>query len=405
MRAMGDKVTARQTMQKAGVPIVPGHHRAAHRRGGRALGREDRPAGDDQGRAPAAAARACGWCARRARSRRRVARARGEARASFGDDGLYVEKFVEQPRHIEIQILADAHGNCVHLFERECSIQRRHQKVIEEAPGNGISPELREQMGAAAVAAARAVELRRRRHLRVPGRHARRLLLPRDEHARAGRARDHRGDHRRRHREGDDPRRPRASRSAFAQEDLRISGHAIEARIYAEDPDNNFAPSPGEIVGLPARRRASACASTAASTRARRVTVYYDPMVAKLVVWGARPRRGDRPPAPRALGVRGEGHQDLDPVPPEGACAIRSSSRAATTPASSSSTWPAARARPEDGRRGARRRAASRFMLAAIAAYRRDKERAARGAAAGGPERRDPWKEFGRRAQMRGGLR
>ena len=86
-----------------------------------------------------------------------VARARGEARSSFGDDGLYVEKFVEQPRHIEIQVLADRHGNVVHLFERECSIQRRHQKVIEEAPGNGISPALREKMGAAAVAAARAV--------------------------------------------------------------------------------------------------------------------------------------------------------------------------------------------------------------------------------------------------------
>jgi acetyl/propionyl-CoA carboxylase alpha subunit len=84
-------------------------------------------------------------------------RARGEARASFGNDALYVEKFVEQPRHIEIQVLADRHGNTVHLFERECSVQRRHQKVIEEAPGNGITPELRDRMGRAAVAAARAV--------------------------------------------------------------------------------------------------------------------------------------------------------------------------------------------------------------------------------------------------------
>ena len=87
-----------------------------------------------------------------------IARARSEARSSFGDDSLYVEKFVEEPRHIEIQVLADRNGNTVHLFERECSVQRRHQKVIEEAPGNGITPELRERMGRAAVAAARAVD-------------------------------------------------------------------------------------------------------------------------------------------------------------------------------------------------------------------------------------------------------
>ena len=156
MRQMGDKVTARQTMEKAGVPIVPG---TTERLSDEAVERWVRDVGPPVMIKAAAGGGGKGMRLVRNVSevRQAVARARSEAKASFGDDSLYVEKFVEEPRHIEIQILADRHGNVVHLFERECSIQRRHQKVIEEAPGNGISEDLRARMGEAAVAAAKAV--------------------------------------------------------------------------------------------------------------------------------------------------------------------------------------------------------------------------------------------------------
>ncbi len=142
MRAMGDKVTARRTMQKVGVPIVPG---STERLSDEAIARWIRDVGPPV--MIKASAGGGGKGMRLVRDEQEVAkaiaRARGEAGASFGDDGLYVEKFVEEPRHIEIQLLADSHSNTIHLFERECSIQRRHQKVIEEAPGNGITPEIR----------------------------------------------------------------------------------------------------------------------------------------------------------------------------------------------------------------------------------------------------------------------
>ena len=156
MRTMGDKVTARQTMERAGVPIVPG---TTERLTDESIARWVRDVGPPVMIKAAAGGGGKGMRLVRNESEllSAIARARSEARSSFGDDSLYVEKFVEAPRHIEIQILADSHGNAVHLFERECSIQRRHQKVIEEAPGNRISPELRAKMGEAAVAAAKAV--------------------------------------------------------------------------------------------------------------------------------------------------------------------------------------------------------------------------------------------------------
>ncbi len=122
---------------------------------------------------------------------------RAEAKASFGDDRIFIEKFIESPRHIEIQVLGDKHGNVVHLFERECSIQRRNQKVIEEAPCPLLDETTRAAMGAQAVALAKAVELRQRRHRRVRGRPGQELLLPGDEHPPAGGASGDRADHRR----------------------------------------------------------------------------------------------------------------------------------------------------------------------------------------------------------------
>ncbi|MCH8132124.1 MAG: ATP-grasp domain-containing protein, partial [Myxococcales bacterium] len=156
MRSMGDKVMARQTMEKAGVPIVPGTTQV--------LSDSEAIAFSKEIGLPVMVKASAGGGGKGMRLVREegdleqsIARARSEARSSFGNDSIYVEKFIDQPRHIEIQILADSHGNTIHLFERECSIQRRHQKVIEEAPGNGITPELRERMGKAAVTAVQSV--------------------------------------------------------------------------------------------------------------------------------------------------------------------------------------------------------------------------------------------------------
>ncbi|NNL66713.1 MAG: ATP-grasp domain-containing protein, partial [Myxococcales bacterium] len=156
MEKMGDKVTARQTMQAAGVPIVPGTTDA--------LTDEQAIAFSKEIGLPVMVKASAGGGGKGMRLvkdekdlQSSIERARSEAKASFGDDTIYVEKFVEEPRHVEIQILADQHGHAIHLCERECSIQRRHQKVVEEAPANRMTPELREAMGQAAVAAAKAV--------------------------------------------------------------------------------------------------------------------------------------------------------------------------------------------------------------------------------------------------------
>jgi acetyl-CoA carboxylase biotin carboxylase subunit len=399
MRAMGDKVTARQTMERAGVPIVPGttetlsdeevvHFareiglpvmvKASAGGGGKGL----RLVRDEKDLAQA------------------VARARGEARASFGDDSLYVEKFIEQPRHIEIQVLADTHGKTVHLFERECSIQRRHQKVLEEAPGNGITRELRSRMGEAAVAAARAVgyvgagtceflvdknenfyflEM----NTRVQVEHAITEAITGIDIVKAM-IRAAAGDP-----------------LGITQRDVRINGHAIEARIYAEDPDQNFVPSPGRILVY---RPAGGIGVRVDSGvyQGATVTVHYDPMVAKLITFGIdRDEAIDR--MERALSefvVKGiktsiPFHQRLvrHPVFREG--------RYDTSFIDEHMDGGSGGGFEADGDDEARRVA---FMLAAIAAYRRDKQQAARTrTGSGGPG--DPWKQFARRSQMRGGLR
>ncbi len=122
--------------------------------------------------------------------------ARAEAESAFGSGELILEKAVVDARHVEIQVFADAHGNVIHLGERDCSVQRRHQKVVEEAPSPAVDAGLRHRMGSAAVAAARAIGLSRRRHGRVPAGDRRRVLLPGDEYATSGRASGDRGDHR-----------------------------------------------------------------------------------------------------------------------------------------------------------------------------------------------------------------
>jgi acetyl-CoA carboxylase biotin carboxylase subunit len=401
MRAMGDKVRARQRMQEAGVPIVPGTTRALS---------------DAEAIEFAAAVgfpvmvKACAGgggkgmrlVTRASEMEKALQRARGEARASFGDDSLYVEKFVEQPRHIEIQLLADRHGSAVHLFERECSVQRRHQKVIEEAPANGVGPELRERMGRAAVAAARAVgyvgagtceflvdkndefyflEM----NTRVQVEHAITEAVTGVDIVKAM------------------IRAAAGEPLGIAQESLAIHGHAIEARIYAEDAEANFAPSPGRIVVYRPPAGIGVRVDSGVYQGAT-VTVFYDPMVAKLIAWGQdRPEAIDR--LRRALSefvVKGiktsiPFHQKLlrHPV----FLAGRYDTGFIEQHMAGGKGGPEDPAGVEEARRVA-------FLLAAIAAYRRDKERAARAAShSGAPRGSDPWKEFGRRRQMRGGLR
>jgi acetyl-CoA carboxylase biotin carboxylase subunit len=403
MRAMGDKVTSRQTMERAGVPIVPG---TTERLSDEAIDRWVRDVGPPV--MVKASAGGGGKGMRLVRSvgeiASAVARARSEAAASFGDDGLYVEKFVEEPRHIEIQVLADSHGNVVHLFERECSIQRRHQKVIEEAPGNGISEELRSRMGEAAVAAAKAVgyvgagtcEFLVDRHghfyflemnTRVQVEHAITEAVTGVDIVKAM------------------IRAAAGEPLGLDQNDLSIRGHAIEARIYAEDPDQSFAPSPGEVLvyrpadGIGVRVDSGVYQGAV-------VTVFYDPMVAKLVVWGAdRSEAIDR--LKRALSefvVKGiktsiPFHQKVvrHPIFLKGQY-----DTGFIDEHMGGGSGGEAEADTEDGE--AKRVA---YMLAAIAAYRRDKARSSRAAAGAsqGAGRGEPWRDFGRRAAMRGLLR
>jgi len=398
MRKMGDKVTARQTMEAAGVPIVPG---TTERLDDEAAKRWILDVGPPVMVKASAGGGGKGMRLVRKESEidQALARARSEAKASFGDDGLYVEKFVEEPRHIEIQVLADGHGNAIHLFERECSIQRRHQKVIEEAPANRVTPEQRAKMGEAAVAAAKAVGYQGAGTVEfLMDAHGNFYFLEMNTRVQVEHAITEAIT-------GVDIVKTMIRVAAgeslpIAQEDLRIFGHAIEARIYAEDPENRFLPSPGEIQvyrppdGIGVRVDGGVY-------QGARVTPHYDPMVAKLVTWGldrpeavARMRRalsefvvkGIKTSIPFHVKVMNhpvflKGHYDTGFVDDH---------------------MDGGMGAPEDP--GERRRVA--FLLAAIAAYKRDKASAERASAlAQGSGRAEPWKEFGRRAQMRSGLR
>ncbi|XP_034738035.1 methylcrotonoyl-CoA carboxylase subunit alpha, mitochondrial [Etheostoma cragini] len=211
--------------------------------------------------------------------------ARREARKSFNDDVMLVEKFVEDPRHVEVQVFGDMHGNAVYLFERDCSVQRRHQKIIEEAPGPGISPEVRRKLGEAAVKAAKAVnyvgagtvefimdaqhnfyfmEMNTRLQVEHP---VSEMITGTDLvewqlRVAAG------------------------ERLPLLQDDIILRGHSFEARIYAEDPNNDFLPGAGPLLHL---STPSADQHTRIETGVREgdeVSAHYDPMIAKLVVWG-----------------------------------------------------------------------------------------------------------------------
>ena len=297
IKDMGLKAESKQLMEKAGVPLVPGYHgsdqdpallqREADRIGYPVLIKASAGGGGKGMRAVdksedfAAALESC----------------KREAINSFGDDAVLVEKYVQRPRHIEIQVFGDTHGNCVYLFERDCSVQRRHQKVLEEAPAPGMTAALRQQMGEAAVAAAKAVnyvgagtvefiveqpggyekpedmkfffmEMNTRLQVEHPVTEAITGLDLVEWQLRVA---------------SGEP-------LPLQQQDLRIHGHAIEARICAENPDNNFLPATGalNVYALPecVTFERGAIRVDSGVRQGDAISPFYDSMVAKLIVHG-----------------------------------------------------------------------------------------------------------------------
>jgi 3-methylcrotonyl-CoA carboxylase alpha subunit len=284
IRAMGSKAAGRALMQGSGVPLVPGFHgagadaktlareagrigypvliKASAGGGGKGMRRVDAP-GDF-----AAALAAC----------------QREARASFGDDSMLLERCVERPRHVEIQVFADTHGHCIGLHERDCSVQRRHQKVLEEAPAPGLEPAQRAQMIAAGVAAARAVgyvgagtvefivdqqghfyfiEMNTRLQVEHPVTEMITGLDLVEWQLRIA---------------AGEP-------LPLTQAAVPLHGHAIEARIYAEDPARDFLPAAGRLEYLDVPEESAQLRIDTGVREGDEITPWYDPMIAKLIVW------------------------------------------------------------------------------------------------------------------------
>ncbi len=285
IRAMGSKSAAKALMEKAGVPLTPGYHGddqdPAHLRaeadrigypvlikasaggGGKGMRRVDR--GEDFDAALVSCKR--------------------EAKSSFGDEQVLVEKYVLRPRHIEIQVFGDTQGHVVHLFERDCSVQRRHQKVLEEAPAPGMTDARRAAMGKAAVDAAKAVgyvgagtvefianqdgsfyfmEMNTRLQVEHPVTEMITGLDLVEWQLRVA---------------SGEP-------LPLTQDQLAIDGHALEARIYAEDPDKGFLPSTGRLLHLAPPVESDTVRVDTGVDQGDEITSFYDPMIAKLIVWG-----------------------------------------------------------------------------------------------------------------------
>src|SRR5271170_7529339 len=284
MEAMGSKTRARQAMEKAGVPLVPGTSRGVES----FAEAEQVAAGIGYPVMLKAAAGGGGKGMRLVHAsdqlRSSLDAARSEAERSFGDGEVYIEKAIVNPRHIEMQVLADEQGNTVYLGERECSLQRRHQKVLEEAPSPIVDADMRRRMGEVAVRVARAahytnagtveflvddkkdfyfLEMNTRLQVEHP---VTELITGLDLVQLQIRI-------------------AAGEKLPFRQDDIQIRGHAIECRIYAEDPDNNYFPSPGKITLLlspsgPGIRRDSGM------YEGWNVPIDYDPLLAKLIGYG-----------------------------------------------------------------------------------------------------------------------
>ena len=265
-----------------------------------------------------------------------------EAANAFGNGELYMEKFIEQPRHIEFQILADEHGNVATLFERECSIQRRHQKLIEEAPSLQVTPKMREEIGSTLCRCLTDIGYQNAGTVEFLMDEDRQALLHRDEHPHPGRAPRHRGHHRHRPRQSAVAhRRGRTARRHSARQ-LEIRGHAIECRINAEHPQK-FTPSAGKITAFNVPGGNGVRVDTAQYAEGV-VPPYYDSLIAKLIVLRRRPRRSHRPMERALSPVRGAGNRYLHP-PPSGDLPDATSAPASSTPSSWSASSPSAKAR------------------------------------------------------------
>jgi 3-methylcrotonyl-CoA carboxylase alpha subunit len=291
IEAMGLKDAAKSLVEKAGVPVVPGYHgsnqdpaflkekayqigypvliKAVAGGGGKGMKRVDKHAEFEEA----------------------LASAQREGRNSFGDARVLIEKYVTAPRHVEIQVFGDSHGNVVHLFERDCSAQRRHQKVIEEAPAPGMSEEVRAAMGKAAVDAAKAVgyvgagtvefiadgskglrkdgfyfmEMNTRLQVEHP---VTEMITGLDLVELQFRV-------------------AAGEPLGFAQGDLKINGHAVEARVYAEDPEHDFLPSTGKLWALRLPEEGNGIRVDSGVSEGGAVTPHYDPMIAKVIAHGA----------------------------------------------------------------------------------------------------------------------
>lgn len=284
IQAMGSKSAAKKIMEDAGVPLVPGYH-----------GDNQTPSflkaqADEMGY-PVLLKAAAGGGGKGMRQvwqsdefDEALAAAKREALSSFDDDLMLVEKYLTQPRHVEIQVFCDSHNNGVYLFERDCSVQRRHQKIIEEAPAPGMTEDLRQQMGEAALRAAAAIgyegagtveflldedgsfyfmEMNTRLQVEHPVTEmiSRQDLVEWQLRVASG-----------------EP-------LPCTQNELKIHGHAVEARIYAEDPDKDFLPSTGTLHLLRPPVESEHVRVDTGVSQGDEVSVYYDPMIAKLIVW------------------------------------------------------------------------------------------------------------------------
>jgi acetyl-CoA carboxylase biotin carboxylase subunit len=286
MDAMGGKISARLIAIDAGVPVVPGTTEPL-KSADEALETAEKFGFPVMLKASAGGGgKGMRLVENASELKSALETAQSEALASFGDDSVYLEKAVVRPRHIEIQIFSDTHGDYVHLGERECSIQRRHQKVVEECPSPINDPELRAKMGEAALLVAKAVnyvgagtveflvsdldrsfyflEMNTRLQVEHPVTElVTGIDLVREQiNVAAG------------------------AKLSFTQDDISWNSHAIECRVYAEDPDNNFLPSPGKITRL-RLPQGNGVRDDGGVYEGAEVSIYYDPMISKLAAWGA----------------------------------------------------------------------------------------------------------------------
>jgi len=284
IRLMGDKSTAKETMEGVGVPTVPGS------KGLLIDVNEAFKLADDIGYPVIIKATAGGGgrgmrlVEGKDKLEKMFKAAQGEAEAAFGNDGLYMEKFIKKPRHVEVQILADRSGNVIHLGERDCSVQRRHQKLLEESPSPAINPVLREKMGDAAIAAAKSIkyegagtveflvdedekfyfmEMNTRIQVEHP---VTEMVTGVDLIAEQIKIAS-----------GED--------LDFVQGEIQLNGHAIECRINAEDPSHNFRPSPGRITGWLPPGGPGVRVDSHVYT-GYEIPPFYDSLIGKLIVWG-----------------------------------------------------------------------------------------------------------------------